>query len=98
VTIREQAMSERPRVSPLSPSELEPETEELLAKTGKRDSNMFKTLLRHPRLAKRWVPFGYAILNGTLPVRDRELLVLGATQRASAQTQFTWCHVSRDGA
>jgi alkylhydroperoxidase family enzyme len=85
VAIREQAKSQRPRVPPLSPSELDSEAEELLAKAGKGDSNMFKTLLRHPRLLKRWAPFGHAILNGALPVRDRELLVLRATYRAHCE-------------
>jgi 4-carboxymuconolactone decarboxylase len=83
--MREHTTSERPRVPPLSPSELDSEAEELLAKTGKGDSNMFKTLLRHPRLVKRWLPFGHAILNGALPVRDRELLVLRATYRARCE-------------
>jgi alkylhydroperoxidase family enzyme len=78
-------MSERPRVPPLSPSELDSEAEELLAKTGKGDSNMFKTLLRHLRLTKRWVPFGHAVLNGVLPVRDRELLVLRTAYRARCE-------------
>jgi len=38
--------------------------------------NIFATLVRHPGLFARWLPFGGKLLAGKLPARDRELLVL----------------------
>lgn len=38
--------------------------------------NIFATLVRHPGLFARWLPFGGKLLAGRLPARDRELLVL----------------------
>ena len=39
--------------------------------------NIFATLARHPRLFKRWSAFGGTLLyRGTLPERERELLIL----------------------
>jgi AhpD family alkylhydroperoxidase len=90
MTISEQAMSEQPRVPPVSPSDLDPEAAELLARTGKSDSNMFKTLVRHPRLFKRWIPFGHTVLMGALPVRDREVLVLRTAHRTGCD--YMWVH------
>jgi len=83
-------MGEQPRVPPVSPADLDPEAAELLANTGKSDSNMFKTLVRHPRLFKRWMPFGHTVLMGTLPVRDRELLVMRTAHRTGCD--YMWVH------
>ncbi len=83
-------MSKHPRVAPVSPSDLDPKAGELLASTGKADSNMFKTLVRHPRLLKRWIPFGHTVLMGALPVRDRELLVLRTAHRTGCD--YMWVH------
>ena len=38
--------------------------------------NIFTTLVRHPGLFRRWMPFGGKLLAGKLPARDRELLIL----------------------
>lgn len=39
--------------------------------------NIFRTLVRHPKLMKRWLVFANHILfKSTLPVRDRELVIL----------------------
>lgn len=38
--------------------------------------NIFATLVRHPGLFARWLPFGGKLLAGKLPARERELLVL----------------------
>jgi len=44
---------------------------------GTGSSDFFPTLVRHPKLFKRWLPFGGTLLTrGRLPARDRELLVL----------------------
>lgn len=39
-------------------------------------SNIFTTLVRHPGLFRRWLPFGGKLLAGRLSARDRELLIL----------------------
>ncbi len=38
--------------------------------------NLYLTLVRHPGLMRRWLPFGGKLLAGKLPARDRELLIL----------------------
>lgn len=38
--------------------------------------NIFATLVRHPGLFRRWLPFGGKLLAGRLPARERELMVL----------------------
>ncbi len=41
--------------------------------------NIFATLARHPKLLKRWSAFaGWLLYGGTLPARERELLILRA--------------------
>src|SRR5882724_10981870 len=42
-----------------------------------RDLNLFKILMNHPTLVRRWTVFaGHVLRKQTLPVRDRELLIL----------------------
>jgi alkylhydroperoxidase family enzyme len=69
-----------PRIPPLAVDEREPRTEELLAPLRRPDGtelNIFATLARHPKLFKRWSAFGGMLLyGGTLPARERELLIL----------------------
>jgi 4-carboxymuconolactone decarboxylase len=71
-----------PRISPLPPEGRDPRTEELLATLRRPDGselNIFTTLARHPKLLKRWSAFGGVLLyGGTLPPRERELLILRA--------------------
>src|SRR5690348_4601450 len=44
---------------------------------GGRDLNIFRVLMNHPDLARRWTVFaGHVLHKQTLPVRDRELLIL----------------------
>jgi alkylhydroperoxidase family enzyme len=51
---------------------------ELMAQVGLDGPtvNIFATLVRHPGLFARWLPFGGKLLAGNLPARERELLVL----------------------
>ena len=71
-----------PRIPPLPVAGRDPRTEELLAPLRRPDGselNIFTTLARHPRLMKRWSAFGGVLLyGGTLPARERELLILRA--------------------
>ena len=79
-------MSE-PRVAPLGPGEEDPDG--LLAMAGERASlNIFRTFVRNPRVFKRWVPFGHILLNGSLPPRDREILVLRTANRCGSDYEL----------
>ena len=44
---------------------------------GGRDLNLFRILMHHPNLTRRWTVFaGHVLQKQTLPLRDRELLIL----------------------
>jgi alkylhydroperoxidase family enzyme len=68
-----------PRIQPLPVGERDEQTRELLGGadgiTGPA-ANIFDTLVRHPGLFRKWLPFGGKLLVGKLPTRDRELLIL----------------------
>ena len=82
-------MTEQPRVTPMSAEERAAVDPDLIAMAGpKIDDNMFSTLLRHPKLYKRWIPFGHSFMTGTLPFRDRELLILRTLHRCDCA--FAW--------
>lgn len=68
-----------PRIAPLAPDEQDDQHRELLggvATEGFQASNIFATLVRHPGLFRKWLPFSGKLLAGKLPMRDRELLIL----------------------
>lgn len=72
-----------PRVPPLEESEWTDEVRELLGVTKAgagaqgRILNIFRTLAHHPKLLKRWLVFGtHVLIQSSLPVRDRELVIL----------------------
>ena len=71
-------MTATPRIPPLVPDEQDARQRELLAgvAVGGPASNIFATLVRHPGLFNRWLPFGGKLLVGKLPARERELLIL----------------------
>ncbi|MBO0686145.1 MAG: carboxymuconolactone decarboxylase family protein [Candidatus Dormibacteraeota bacterium] len=86
-------MAERslsPRIAPLEPSELTPEQDELLATLGEnRRMHIFRTLVRHPRLFRRWSPFGGHLLRrGRLAARDRELVILRTAFRCGCAYEW----------
>jgi alkylhydroperoxidase family enzyme len=68
----------KPRIAPLPEHEWSDEQRELLTRgSPARVLNIFKTLVRHPDLYKRWTPFGNHILfKSSLPARDREIAIL----------------------
>jgi alkylhydroperoxidase family enzyme len=44
---------------------------------GGRDLNIFRVMMNHPKLTRRWTVFaGHVLHKQTLPVRERELLIL----------------------
>jgi AhpD family alkylhydroperoxidase len=84
----------QPRIPPLAPSERDAATNELLAMVGDfGELNVFTTLVRNPRVFKRWVPFGNTLLNGSLPPRDRELVILRVAHRCDCV--YEWHHHTR---
>jgi alkylhydroperoxidase family enzyme len=72
--------SPAPRIPPLPESDQDEQAKELLGGVSVGSapaSNIFSTLVRHPGLFRRWLPFGGKLLGGgKLPARDRELLIL----------------------
>jgi len=70
---------ETARLSPLAEDEQDEQIRELLEEVripGAEAVNIFETLVRHPGLFRRWMPFAGKLLAGKLPARDRELLIL----------------------
>lgn len=68
-----------PRIPPVPPEERTGSVRELLdgaTVPGADDANIFTTFVRAPGLFRKWLPFGGKLLNGKLPPRDRELLIL----------------------
>ena len=81
-----------PRISPLPREGRDPRTEELLSALRRPDGselNIFATLAHHPRLLKRWSAFGGVLLyGGTLPARERELLILRTAWHCNAHYEW----------
>ena len=74
-------MTTRPastRIAPLPATERTPSAQALLdgVTLAGSESNVFTTLIRAEGLTRRWLPFGGKLLNGKIPARDRELLIL----------------------
>jgi len=76
-----------PRIPPLPADERDDKQRELLDQVG-TDLNIFTTLVRHPRLFRRWSAFGGVLLTGLLPARDRELLILRTWHRCDAHYEW----------
>jgi 4-carboxymuconolactone decarboxylase len=68
----------KPRIAPLPSSEWTDEQRELLTRgEPARVLNVFATLIRHPDLYRRWIPFGnHVLFKSTLLARERELAIL----------------------
>jgi 4-carboxymuconolactone decarboxylase len=81
-----------PRIPPLPPGERDERANELLAQVGapvRSAANLFATLVRHPGLFRRWLPFGGKLLVGLLPDRDRELLILRTAWRCGSGYEWS---------
>ena len=81
-----------PRIAPLPSAEQTDEARELLSGVATSSvpgaSNIFATLVRHPGLFRKWVPFGGKLLAGKIPARERELLILRTGWRCSAEYEW----------
>ncbi|HXY99137.1 MAG TPA: carboxymuconolactone decarboxylase family protein [Stellaceae bacterium] len=80
-----------PRIAPLAEQDWSEEQRELLAVVtrGKPAANVFATLVRHPKLFKRWTPFGgHLLFASSLAPRQRELLILRAAWLTRAEYEW----------
>lgn len=82
-----------PRLGPLPEDDWDARTRHLLATAprdpGGRVPNIFTTLVRHPELYERFMPFGGQLLRrGRLPGRFRELLILRTSYNTGAAYEW----------
>ncbi len=84
-----------PRIPPLEENEGDPQVVEMLnalpagADGPVGEYNIFRTLARHPDLFRSWLGFGrYLLVGGTLPPRDRELMILRTAVRC--RSSYEW--------
>jgi 4-carboxymuconolactone decarboxylase len=69
----------KPRVEPLEPADWNEQQQEVMQRftDAGEPKNIFKTVIRHPKLLKRWMVFANHILGkSSLPERERELIIL----------------------
>lgn len=91
MTTSEPARPQTPRISPLGDDETNEETSALLEEVRLPNAeavNIFATLVRHPGLFRRWMPFAGKLLAGKLPARDRELLILRTAWRCGSPYEW----------
>jgi 4-carboxymuconolactone decarboxylase len=79
-----------PRVPPMEISEMDEEQRHILERASFDEPiNIFKTLVRHKKLMKRWLVFSAHVLNkSTLPARERELVILRIGWRCKAEYEW----------
>ena len=88
---------QKPRVEPLPAAEVPEEVRHYAGVGPNRPAlNIYRTLGRHPKLAKRWLVFGNHILSkNSLDARTRELLILRIGWRC--QSEYEWGQHARIG-
>lgn len=84
---------QRARLEPTTEADWDDETRSTLLgmadHTNGRVLNVVATLARHPKLLRRWLPFGNHVLGGsTLPPRARELAILRTGY--IARSRYEW--------
>jgi 4-carboxymuconolactone decarboxylase len=87
-----------PRIPPLAEADRDEQSRKLLAQVVPPvggATNIFATLVRHPGLFRRWLPFGGKLLAGKLPARDRELLILRTGW--NCRSDYEWTQHKRIG-
>ena len=80
----------QPRIAPLPPEEWSEEQRELLTRGDPaRVLNIFATLVRHPDLYRRWIPFGnHVLFKSSLGPREREIAILRVGHLCRAEYEF----------
>ncbi len=80
-----------PRIPALPPEQWNDKAKEIMkpyVESG-QDYNVFRTLMNHPDLAKRWLVFASHVLaKSTLPERERELVILRIGHLCDAQYEW----------
>ena len=90
--------TKQPRVLPTTEEDWDADTSAMMAGiaafNGGRVLNVLSTVARHPKLLKRWMPFGNHVMGGsTLPARERELIILRTGY--NARSGYEWAqHVA----
>ena len=87
------AEPESPRIAPLAAGEWDERLQRLLAAApggNAEPMHIFTTLAHQPELFRRWMAFGGALLNGELPGRLRELVILRTAARFDGR--YEWAH------
>ena len=86
-----------PRLEPLTSDAWSEEQRELLQPVmdgeglGRGVLNVFTTLVRHPKLYKRWSVFAnHVLFKSTLSARDREILILRTAR--NCRSAYEWGH------
>lgn len=80
-----------PRIRPMPLEDVRTSGQELLDATLKaegRPANIFTTVVRSEGLLRRWLPLVGKLLNGKIPFRDRELVVLRTAWNCG--TEYEW--------
>jgi 4-carboxymuconolactone decarboxylase len=81
-----------PRLAPVPPAARSDAQRELLSRVDVAgpmgEANIFTTLVRAPAVFRRWLAFGGALLRGSLPARDRELLILRTAVNCAAPYEW----------
>ena len=81
-----------PRVEPIRDvDKLDGEAQEILQRFDRdgRIANIYRTLIHHPKLLKRWSVFGnHVLFKSTLPPRERELLILRVGALCECEYEF----------
>ena len=87
----ERGRLKEPRIRPVPESEWTEEQKKILntRKTDGRILNLYTTLVRHPKMAEKFLIFsGYIRRQSTLPPRDREILILRIGWLCRAEYEF----------
>jgi 4-carboxymuconolactone decarboxylase len=81
-----------PRLAPLTDDELSDDQRALLDPLGPRGQmNIFRTMIRHPRLYRQWSGFGgWLLQRSSFEPQVRETIILRAAYRAGAT--YEWGH------
>ena len=83
---------DHPRIEPLPASERRPSAQALLETVtvteAGSEANIFTTLVRAEGLTRKWLPFGGKLLNGKIPARDRELVILRTGWNCRAEYEW----------
>ena len=87
-------MENNERITPQKESEWDPEIRDLFERMGYKNEddlyNILKTLARHPKMFKRWLPFAnHVLFKSTLSPRIREIIILRTGWLCRSEYEWT---------